>query len=172
MVNKLSYVFVALVAVFVVCQLILPEDKNKALRHAQRERVEMPNSGSGGERGRSLQPGRGQRSSPHVKEIAVCRDVQYLRPIGNGTRFPADVGSLFCFTLIEGATTPQVIYHDWQYKGGLQASIPLSVEDYSWRTWSRKAIRPEQVGSWRVLVRDVEGRVLGNASFEIAPRGR
>jgi len=172
MLNKLSYVFVALVAVFVLCQLILPRNKTTAIRRSQRQAVEAPAPRAGFGRGRTSSPSSDLQSGLRVVEISVCRDVQNLRPAGVGTRFPPDVRSLFCFTLTQGASGPQVIYHEWQHEGKVEASIPLSVEDERWRTWSRKAIRPDQVGTWKVLVRDSDGRVLGETSFEIVPRRR
>ncbi|MCR4437501.1 MAG: DUF2914 domain-containing protein [bacterium] len=170
MLNKLSYLFVALVALFVLCQIILPKNKTAGVRRARQEvrtesRTERERSEPSSSRGVS-------RSRLRVAEIAICRDIKELRPVGVDTRFSPQVGSLFCFTLIEGATGPQVVYHDWQYEGRTQISVPLSVEDQRWRTWSKKAIRPDQVGTWKVEVRDGAGRLLGEARFEVTRSGR
>ena len=47
------------------------------------------------------------------------------------------------------------------------ARVELNVGSGYWRTWSSKAILPEQTGPWEVKVLDAEGTVLAAAGFVI-----
>ncbi len=175
MANKLTYVVFGLVAVFVLLQIAgAPERKSSANPHPRRSNRAVPEQRQGSsERFFPSRAGeRAGRSGLRVTQVQVCRGVEDMGPVGAGTRFPANVGSLYCFTVVEGASNPQVIYHEWQYGGGKVTSVPLSVEDESWRTWSRKAIRPAEVGAWQVKVRDGHGRLLAQTRFEVVSEGR
>ncbi|MDZ7270741.1 MAG: DUF2914 domain-containing protein [candidate division KSB1 bacterium] len=171
MANKLTYAVVGLVGLFVLLQLIVPPERRSSRRAARREvRTVAPTEQ--GKRSKPLFSDHTSRSVLRVTQLQICRRVEGLEPVEGGARFPANVGTLYCFTEVQGASRPEVIYHEWQYGGGRVTSVPLSVEDDSWRTWSKKSIRPSQVGAWQVKVRDSQGRLLGQTRFEIVAGGR
>lgn len=168
MTKKLTSAVVILVALFVLLQIALPPERRNPTR--SRPRAREPRAAASVERDKRREPLFRDRTTPaglRVTRMEICRGIEGMEPVEVGTRFPAGVGSLYCFTVVEGASGPQVIYHEWQYGGGKVTSVQLSVEDEIWRTWSKKSIRPSQVGAWQVKVRDSQGRLLGETRFEI-----
>ena len=88
-------------------------------------------------------------------------------PENVGTSFPKDVGKLFLFTHINGATEPTEITHVWYWGDTERARVTLSIGSVSWRTNSSKVIQEHETGSWRVDVLDADGNVLKSIEFTI-----
>ena len=86
-------------------------------------------------------------------------------PQGAGTSFPADVGRVYCWTLLTGAEDVTV-QHVWIY-GEMQFPVNLEVGGSPWRTWSSKSIPPEWSGEWRVEIRDGDGNLLDTRAFTV-----
>lgn len=98
---------------------------------------------------------------------AVCVDVQNLEPLGVDTTFSASVGSLYCFTRIEGATDTTNITHVWYHGEKKMAEVILPVKSVRWRTYSSKKILPNWSGKWNVVVLSEAGDPLAQISFFI-----
>ncbi|MFQ5960662.1 MAG: DUF2914 domain-containing protein [Candidatus Methylomirabilales bacterium] len=105
-------------------------------------------------------------------QLRVIRDVVttgviHREPIDAATVFPPSVGTLYYFTEVVGATTPTRIIHIWSFKGQRVAEIFLLIEADHWRTWSRKQILQNWIGSWEVEAVDPDGHVLSSQTFDI-----
>lgn len=87
-----------------------------------------------------------------VEEIVVAQAVEQLTPIGVQATFPADVGKLYCFSKISGATSETTITHVWYWKDQEMARVELPVQSASWRTYSSKNILDHWEGPWRVEI--------------------
>jgi hypothetical protein len=107
--------------------------------------------------------------SLEVTEAVICQDVVDRAPVGAGTSFNASVGSLHCFTRIEGAHEPTAITHVWYYGKTERARIDLAVESGVWRTKSSKKIQLHETGKWHVDVLGSQGELLQTVEFEITP---
>jgi Protein of unknown function (DUF2914) len=105
----------------------------------------------------------------HVAAATVCRDVVSREPVDAGTKFPLSVGKLSCFTKITGVEGSGKIAHVWYLEDKERFRIDLTVNGPTWQTFSTKAIRPGDGGSWRVDVVDPAGAVLKSVPFEVAP---
>ena len=70
-----------------------------------------------------------------------------------------DESHVYCFTELRGFAGRHVT-HRWEYEGQLMAEVGFDVGGWRWRVWSRKNLRPEWRGQWRVSVLDEDGRVL------------
>ena len=101
----------------------------------------------------------------HLEEAAICRQVENRTPIGIGSVFPAEIGRLYCFTKVVGATEDTAIVHHWYLNGKLKASITLPVKSASWRTWSSKDISPDETGDWMVELLSEDGKALESILF-------
>ena len=99
-------------------------------------------------------------------EAVVATDVQDRQPVGEGTVFPADVGRVFVWTRVTGATGTS-IQHVWMHPDGQETPVSLDVGGSPWRTWSSKTIPPEWAGEWTVEIRDAAGNVLETVSFTV-----
>ena len=99
-------------------------------------------------------------------EAVVATDVQDRQPVGEGTVFPADVGRVFVWTRVTGATGTS-IQHVWTHPDGRETPVSLDVGGSPWRTWSSKTIPPEWGGEWTVEIRDGAGNVLETVSFTV-----
>jgi hypothetical protein len=106
-----------------------------------------------------------------VTRSAIAREIEDREPVEEGTSFPADVGHLVCFTLVEGAEGEAVVHHVWSHGGTERARVELPVRSASWRTWSRKTIPAEWPGEWTVTVEDDAGHVLTRLMFTVGAEG-
>lgn len=104
-----------------------------------------------------------------VAAAAICRDVANREPVDAGTTFPLSVGKLSCVTQVTGVEGSGKITHVWYLGDKERSRIDLTVNGPTWRTFSTKAIRPGDAGSWRVDVVDPAGVVLKSVPFEVAP---
>jgi len=88
-------------------------------------------------------------------------------PVDKVDIYPAQSGQLYCFTLIEGATTDTSVDHVWIYQGKEMARVSLPVRSAKWRTYSSKRIVPEWKGDWEVRVIDSTGQELTTTYFRV-----
>ena len=102
-------------------------------------------------------------------EAVVARDVVDRMPVDSGSTFPADVGTLVCWTRVTGAPAgvDTELHHVWFHGDHQVADVVLRPAGSPWRTWSRKTVVPEWTGPWRVEVRDAAGTVLSTVSFTV-----
>jgi len=102
-------------------------------------------------------------------EAVVARDVVDRMPVDSSSTFPADVGTLVCWTRVTGAPAgvETEIHHVWFHGDHQVADVVLRPAGSPWRTWSRKTVVPEWTGPWRVEVRDAGGTVLATVSFTV-----
>jgi len=105
---------------------------------------------------------------PSLERLVICTSVDEDRvPVGEGDRFPGDVGRLWCFTKVVGADPPTRIFHRWYIGDRLMDEIPIPVNGTSWRCWSNKGVLPEWSGPGRVEVLTEAGEVLGTREFTL-----
>ncbi|MCF8082298.1 MAG: DUF2914 domain-containing protein [Deltaproteobacteria bacterium] len=110
-----------------------------------------------------------QDNAIRVQDAAVCRDVFDHRCVDPGTQFLQDVGRVYCFTPIIGASTPVTVTHVWYHGEQEVFRISLPVKSSHWRTYSQKSIPPHQTGPWRVEVLGPHQAVLFTLFFRIVP---
>lgn len=106
-------------------------------------------------------------SEVRVVRDAVTTGIVNRELIDGATVFPPSVDVLYYFTEVESARTPTRIIHQWYFQGDNVAEVPLSVEAAHWRTWSRKQILRNWIGSWKVEAADGSGKVLSSQSFDV-----
>jgi hypothetical protein len=102
-----------------------------------------------------------------VDEAVICKAVVDRMPQDQGETFPADVGHVYCFCRISGASEATTITHVWKKGETEMAAVELSVGASPWRTWSSKTIDPGWTGAWAVEIKDAEGNVLKTLNFVI-----
>lgn len=107
----------------------------------------------------------GAVSAQVTVEAEIAEAVTDMMPQNPGTDFPAEVGSVVCWTRVTGAEGTEIT-HTWIH-GEMEFPVTLAVSGSPWRTWSRKAIPPEWAGEWRVEIRDAEGNLLDTRSFTV-----
>ncbi len=106
-------------------------------------------------------------SSVAVERSAMARKVVDREPVDVGTKFPADIGQLSCFTRLVGTQGQEFIYHVWLHGGEERARVELAVRGPAWRTWSTKRIQPSWTGHWAVEIQDADGNVLKSLPFTV-----
>jgi hypothetical protein len=100
-------------------------------------------------------------------EAEICTGIAERMPTGMAESFPSDVGKVYLWCKIEGATDSTMIEHVWYRNGDEMATVELPVKSPSWRTWSSKSLLPEWTGSWEVKILDADGNVLKSVPFQI-----
>ncbi len=67
-----------------------------------------------------------------------------------------------------GAKGETSVKHVYYLNGVKVDEITLRVASPNWRTWSRKNIKAEHAGQWKVEVVDPNGKVLGEKTFTVS----
>jgi len=98
-------------------------------------------------------------------EAAIAFDVEDREPVDPGTAFPADVGMLYGWTRITGASGT-TIQHVWMH-GEDEWAVDIDVGGSPWRVWSTKIIQPEWTGEWTFEVRSEAGYVVHTTTFTV-----
>jgi len=98
-------------------------------------------------------------------EAQIAEAIVDRAPQNPGTEFPADVGSVSCWSTVTGAAGT-TIQHVWIH-GEMEFPVTLQIGGSPWRTWSSKRIPPEWAGEWRVEIRDAEGNLLDTLAFTV-----
>lgn len=102
-----------------------------------------------------------------VGHIVFGTGIENREATGVDSSFAGDVGRVYCWTLITGASGETEVSHIWYHNDKEVAKVALPVRSPRWRTYSSKTILPSTSGSWRVDVADASGNVLKSAKFEV-----
>jgi len=114
------------------------------------------------------QTGMAQNSDTlNVDEAFICRKVVDRKVVDPGTNFPSSIGELYCYTKILGAKAATRITHVWYHGNVERARVDLPVKASHWRTFSKKIIRPVDIGVWHVDILDAAGNRLEVLNFHI-----
>lgn len=100
-------------------------------------------------------------------EAKLCTSVVDRVPQGEATTFSSDVGQVYLWCRVNGATDTTHVEHLWYYKGEEKSSVKLPVKAASWRTWSKKTIMPHWTGQWEVKIVDADWHVLKTIAFTV-----
>ncbi|WP_020675600.1 DUF2914 domain-containing protein [Geopsychrobacter electrodiphilus] len=88
-------------------------------------------------------------------------------PVDKVEVYPAQLGKLYCFSRVEGATADTSIEHVWLYQGDEMARVRLPVKSANWRTYSSKKMFPAWKGEWEVRILDDAGNELARVPFKV-----
>ncbi len=102
-----------------------------------------------------------------VEAASIGTGVQDREPVGIDTSFGSDVGQVFCWAKIVGASDSTAATFVWLRNGDEMARVDLPVKSPLWRTWSSKKIKPDWTGDWEVRILNPGGEVLKSLSFTI-----
>ncbi len=108
-----------------------------------------------------------QTQDINIKQFDFATAIEDRQPTGIDTVFTADIGTVYCFTQVEGISDTTQITHEWYYKDEEKARVDLTVATNNWRTWSSKTILESWTGPWRVMVLGPNGNVLATKNFVI-----
>ena len=108
-----------------------------------------------------------ETTSTLTVEAKLCTSVVDRVAQGEATKFSSDVGQVYLWCRVIGATDTTEVEHLWYYNGEEKASIKLPVKTASWRTWSKKTIMPHWTGQWEVKIVDAEWHVLKTIAFTV-----
>ena len=104
-----------------------------------------------------------------ITEMAVTTKVSRNNPIDAVRRINhRSVPALYCFTRIVNPSGEEVsIRHVWYRDGEVAGEQELQVKGKKWRTWSKRPIERDSIGTWRVEALDSEGKLLKAVEFKI-----
>ena len=105
--------------------------------------------------------------APEVTTAVVATGVENREPVGVATSFPASVGRVYFFTVVEGDFQVRTVEHVWVHNGAEVARVPLAARGPRWRTWSSKTIPEDWTGEWEARLVDEDGSVLAAAAFQV-----
>jgi len=104
-----------------------------------------------------------------ITEMAVTTKISRNNPIDAVRRINhRSVPALYCFTRFVNPSGEEVaVKHLWYRNGQVVGEQELRVKGKKWRTWSKRPIDKDSIGSWRVEARDSEGKLLKAIEFRI-----
>ncbi|ANA41616.1 MULTISPECIES: DUF2914 domain-containing protein [Geobacter] len=104
-----------------------------------------------------------------ITEMAVTTKISRNNPIDAVRRIShRSVKALYCFTrIVNPGAQETVIRHVWYKDGAMAGEQELAVKGAKWRTWSKKPVDAESVGTWRVEAVDSAGKVLKTVEFKV-----
>jgi hypothetical protein len=111
--------------------------------------------------------GQGPESPVQVTTAVVATGVEDREPVGTAESFPADVGTVFFYIVLEGDFGDREIVHVWLHEGEEASRVTLNVRGPRWRTWSSKRIPSHMTGAWSVRVEDADATVLRTVEFTV-----
>ena len=97
-------------------------------------------------------------------EIAIGKGITDHMPTDTASAFPADVGTLICWTRVTGGMGKMT--HTWTH-GPHSDTVTVNIGGSPWRTYSRKTIPADWTGEWTVDVRDSTGTVVASKKFTV-----
>lgn len=106
------------------------------------------------------------RQETVTAEAAIGKSIAAGMPVDTAATFPADVGSVVCWTRVTGAAAGSKITHLWIH-GADSSKVELKIGGSPWRTYSRKTIGDDAAGEWKVEVQDADGKILATKTFKI-----
>ena len=102
-----------------------------------------------------------------ITNFICSTGIKNKRPVDNLSKFPNNIGKIYCFSKVRTNRYPTEIYHLWYYKNRLVSKIKLNVNYAIFRTWSVKYINSSMVGDWRIVVADKNLNPIAEKKFEI-----
>jgi hypothetical protein len=95
-----------------------------------------------------------------VGKTAFCTGVENREPSGEATEFPANVGKLYFWSVVTGATEPTTVAHVWYLDDKQVARVELPIKYPRSRVWSTKIVADGITGTWKVEVVTADDRKL------------
>ena len=102
-----------------------------------------------------------------ISNAVVASHVENREPVQPADSFPANVGEVSFYTLLEGDFGERVVEHVWIWNGDEVARVSLTVHGPRWRTWSSKTIPADWTGPWEARIEDSSGTVLASVPFRV-----
>jgi hypothetical protein len=102
-----------------------------------------------------------------VASAVVAVGVVDREPVDSREAFPADIGEVSFFTVLEGDFGERVVDHVWLWNGDEVARVSLTIHAPRWRTWSTKTIPADWTGAWEARLEDSSGSVLASVPFRV-----
>ncbi len=101
-----------------------------------------------------------------VKAV-MCEDLQEQMPQNSTTVFSIERRKAICFTSFDPVPEKTEIYHHWFHRDRPSANIKLTLNPPRWSTYSSIQFRVEDIGPWRVEIKDSKGQILHTLRFSI-----
>ncbi len=104
--------------------------------------------------------------APNVARAIFTTEIVEREPIDQILMLSNKTLDVFFFTDLrhfEGRT----VIHKWVYNDKVESVIRFKVKGPRWRVFSRKALKPEQLGKWSVFVQDEGGLSMKASVFRL-----
>lgn len=102
-----------------------------------------------------------------VEVQVVARAVENRIPIGVDDKFPSNIGRVYCYSKVVGASKGDIVRHIWYYNDKPISEVSFNVTSSSYRFYSYKTIPAYAKGKWRVDLTMQDGTVLKTTDFTI-----
>jgi len=104
-----------------------------------------------------------------VLDSKVCKKVKNNLPLYPGKRFPADIGKVYCHSLLNNNSGKyNDIYHIWYMNGNLKSKVRIRVRNgKEIPTISHREVKNTDKGTWKIEITDSDKKILDTVIFEV-----
>jgi len=97
----------------------------------------------------------------------MSEDLQERLPQNITTVFSIESRKAICFTSFDPVPEKTVVYHHWFHRDRPSATVKLTLKPPRWSTYSSIQFRGQDIGPWRVEIKDPKGQILHILRFSI-----
>ncbi|MDG5765926.1 DUF2914 domain-containing protein [Balneolales bacterium ANBcel1] len=100
-----------------------------------------------------------------IRDFLLARDVVEREPVDTLQSYNMSDARAWCFARIHNSDSMQDVTFEWYYEEELYFEMSSKIGlSPNWRTYSSVGLQP---GSWRVLIKNRDGRVLEEIRFMV-----
>ena len=104
----------------------------------------------------------------HVARAQFTTAIEDREPVDRVAVLSPPVDEIFFFTDLRNLQGHTVV-HRWKYRGEVISQVPFEVGGPRWRVFSKKVLKPDEIGEWSVTVVDESGWPLYIELFRYEP---
>ena len=100
-------------------------------------------------------------------QAVMCEGLRSLVPLNEAIAFSIEREEVFCFLDFDPVPEKTTIRISWFWRDERRRNPKFTLYSPRWSTLDSMQLRDEDIGPWRVEVRDAEGNILETLRFSI-----
>ena len=110
------------------------------------------------------------KQSPNVARALFTTGIVDREPVDQILVLNNKQNKVFFFTDLRHFDGKTII-HKWIYNNKVESVVEFKVKGPRWRVFSKKEVKPQQLGKWTVIIQDESGRAVKASVFRLADEG-
>ena len=110
------------------------------------------------------------KQSPNVARALFTTGIVDREPVDQVLILNNKQNNVFFFTDLRHFDGKTII-HKWIYNDKVESVVEFKVKGPRWRIFSKKEVKPQQLGKWTVIIQDESGRAVKASVFRFVDEG-